>query len=345
MDHNDEEILINYKYNTNEHDRHHTVKYLPEDHYHSRYYQKKSHYSSRDRNHNVGSNQPQRSSFSEFKEKFRNVKIHIFLVNCSAPLSPNDRDLWEHLFDSLYGRLSGRYSDENVFIHVTDEPYGLHKICTSKLKKYEKNVITHVTVRDKPDMRECMRIRNDSAIKELANIRDRDPDNVFPLIIGFNSGKNIEPIEHFRELSHRYEIKMIEKRKNDVFVYSPDFNQSNYPFLNQHVDRKRNQIPFNNEIDYEDDTHNQKQDEQHQEIIEASSIPSSSSAIEEMTDKQIMEHENQEDESIMKLKRQRKIPSSFVDHTYYPNGDLRKTMTITIFPSELYPNYDSEEEE
>jgi len=315
-----------------------------------RYEHQKRVYVHHDRN-GYRNNNYKQQPYQDFKERFKDVKIHLFLLNCSAPLSPNDRDMWEQVFDSLERRLSGRYDDNNVFIHVTDEPYGLHQTCIQKMKRYANNVVIHKTTWG-PDKIESMRARNWQIIKEMAEIRDHDPQNVFPLIIGFNSEKNVNQMENFRNLSHEFNIKMIEKFKTDRFMYSPDFIQENFKHFHkqpsqyqQHVDRKR--PSRSDETHYEEQPKVQKTNTE-PELLSPSplDLPKNDDERESrdiITDREIIECEDQE--LVNYLKEQRRIPNAFVDHEYYPNGDLWKITTIMIFPNKLYPDYDGEEED
>lgn len=340
----DDSKFYHYDKYQNHHD---TVKHSEEM---PRYEHQKRVYVHHDRNNGYRNNYKQQP-FQDFKERFKNVKIHLFILNCSAPLSPNDRDLWEQVFESLERRLSGRYDDNNVSIHVTDEPIGLHQICLQKLKRYSNNVYIHKTIWG-PDKIESMRTRNWQIIKEMADIRDNDPQNIFPLIIAFNSEKNIPQMENFRNLSHEFNIKMIEKFKTDRFMYSPDFMQDNFKFIhkpNPHhvVDRKR---PSRSDDHYEENQKVQRTNTE-SELLSPSPIdlPKKQHVddYEEnrdvITDREIIECEDPE--IVSYLKEQRRIPSAFVDHEYYPNGDLWKITTIMIFPNKLYPDYDGEEEE
>lgn len=343
----DEEILVNYRHSNNHH--YHDVKHSEES---SRHEHAKRTYAPHDRN----GYHHQKTSLYDFKERFKDVKIHLFLVNCSAPLSPNDRDLWEQVFKSLEQRLSGRYHDRNVFIHVTDESYGLHQICIDKLKKYTDNIIIHKTTWNDNKI-ESVRIRNEHIIRKMADYRDDDPNNVFPLIIGFKTDKNTAPMKNFYELSHHFNIKMIEKTKNDRFMYNPDFIQDNYRFHQKplsFVDRKR---PSRSDDYYQEEQEQQKvprtldqPEPEPEERLQSPSplgLPKHDHIKQDITDQEIIEIVNSGNapEDIIQLKEERKIPSAFVDEEFYPNGDLWKITTVLIFSNKLYPDYDGEQQE
>lgn len=347
----DEEILVNYRHHNHNH-HYHDVKHSEEL---PRHESSKRTYAPHDRN----GYHHQKTSLYDFKERFKDVKIHLFLVNCSAPLSPNDRDLWEQVFKSLEQRLSGRYHDRNVFIHVTDESYGLHQICIDKMKKYADNIIIHKTVWNDNKV-ESMRIRNENIIRKLADYRDDDPNNVFPLIIGFKTDKNAAPLKNFYELSHHFNIKMIEKTKNDRFMYNPDFIQDNYRFHQKPLPVDRKRPSRSDEYYYQEEQEQQKiprtiehhePEPEHEERLRSPSplgLPKHDHIMkQDITDQEIIDIVNSGNapEEVIQLKEERKIPSAFVDEEFYPNGDLWKITTVMIFPNKLYPDYDGEQEE
>lgn len=316
-------------------------------------------------------NQRPKPSDSVFKERYKNVKIHIILVNCNQALTnDDDKRAWTTTFNSLAERLIGRYDINNITIHVTDEPFGIVKLALTNYVKrgYNFKTETHyLDYNNSASTPDRMRERNERMVRTIADIRDNDPDNVFPLIIAFNSERNLVAIENFRELSHEYKIKMIEKRKRDGFMYSPDFNQINFF---RTTERKRiTREEYHDTEEYHqseeipqkpiiDSPKRQKMPYQHienQEII-PQSVPTEEISSQkqivtygedesnQFTDRDIIDFETETpNDFIEKLKITRKIPEPLVSYDYYPNGSLWKISTMLVFPNADYPNYQGEE--
>lgn len=303
---------------------------------------------------------------SDFKPMYSNTIVHIILVNCTAKTNLSEKALWEMLFISLRSKLENQFLFKNVFIHITDEKFGLYKLCLSKLFKF-KNVAVHKLQKRFSNIIDNIRSRNEIMVREVAEMRDNNPENVFPLIIGFNSEKNIKAIENFRQLSHQYNIKMIEKTKDQSFN-DHDFDKPYY----ETPSRKRTQ----REYDHYDNIHRDSHSEDHhqQDHLKSSSsaysrepqrystptqahhsdmTPISPRTKEQRTietqeqsesyndlytDRDLIETDDPND-IMIDLKRIRKIPEAFADYEYYPDGSIYAISAKLIFYNPKYPDY------